>query len=144
VEDTKQKQNLTEKPVRFQFEIGYGQFFVALLVLVVFFIVPIELITNWGGITKSIEKTFSASNLQVAGTYNTTTNAAWGQSQVAGISTDNTGRYFNIPIINFQFDSTMRDPATISFSFGFILLLLSAVIILLLFVDFRKKENKYR
>jgi hypothetical protein len=128
MEETTEKQNLTNKPVKFQFEVGYGQFFGALLVLFVFFFVPIELIANWGTISTNFNKAFSTQ----------------GVPQVAGISTDNTGRYFNIPIINFPFDSTMRDPATISFAFGFILLLLSLIIILLMFADFRKKERKYR
>lgn len=123
-----EKKNLTKKPVKFQFEIGYGQFIVSLLVLGLFFFLPIQLIANWGGISQGITQAFSTQ----------------GQPQVAGINTDNTGRYFNVPVINFPFDTTMRDSATISFTFGTILIGLSIIIILLLFADFRKKEMKYR
>ena len=122
------KKNLTKKPVRLQFEIGYGQFIVSLLVLGIFFFLPIQLIANWMSISQSVTQAFSGQ----------------GQPQVAGVYTDNTGRYFNIPILNFPFDTTMRDSATISFAFGAILIILSAIIILLLFADFRKKEMKYR
>lgn len=120
------KKNLTNKPVRFQLELGYAQFFISLFVMVMFFVVPIQVISNWGSISSNLGNAFSP------------------QPQVAGISTDNTGRYFNIPIVNFQFDSTMHDPATISFAFGLILIILSIVIVMLLFADFRKKEMKYR
>jgi len=123
-----EKKNLTKKPVRFQFEIGYGQFIVSLLVVSLFFVLPIQLIANWTSISQSVTQAFSGQ----------------GQPQVAGIYTDNTGRYFNIPIINFSFDTTMRDSATLSFAFGTILIGLSIIIILLLFADFRKKEMKYR
>jgi uncharacterized membrane protein YjgN (DUF898 family) len=123
-----EKKNLTKKPVRFQFEIGYGQFIVSLLVLGLFFLLPIQLISNWTSISQGITRAFSSQ----------------GQPQVAGIYTDNTGRYLNIPILNFSFDTTMRDSATISFTFGSILIVLSIIIVLLLFADFRKKEMKYR
>lgn len=128
-ERAKARAEMLQKPFKFQLEMGFRQFFASVLMLTLFFFVPIQLITNWGSISADIKNTFAS---------------APSNAQVLGISTDNTGRYFNIPIVNFKFDSTMRDPATISFSFGFILLLLSVIIILLMFADFRKKERKYR
>lgn len=125
----KERADMLKKPFKFQLEMGFKQFFASVLMLILFFFVPIQLITNWESVSTDLKNTFSP---------------APAESQILGISTDNTGRYFNIPIINFKFDSTMRDPATISFSFGFILLLLSVIIILLMFADFRKKERKYR
>jgi len=125
----KKRAEMLQKPFKLQLEMGFRQFFASVLMLTFFFFVPIQLITNWESVSTDLKNTFSPPPAE---------------SQVLGISTDNTGRYFNIPIINFKFDSTMRDPATISFSFGFILLLLSIIIILLMFADFRKKERKYR
>ncbi len=125
----KQRAEMLQRPFKFQLEMGFRQFFASVLMLTLFFFVPIQLITNWESVSTDLKNTFAP---------------APSNAQVLGISTDNTGRYFNIPIINFKFDSTMRDPATISFAFGFILLLLSVIIILLMFADFRKKERKYR
>jgi Na+/phosphate symporter len=128
MEELEKTKTLTNEPVKFQMDFGFGQFFISILILGLFFVLPIQLVSNWDTVTATFTKTFSPTP----------------QPQVAGIFTDNTGRYFNVPIINFKFDSTMRDPATISFAFGVILLVLCIVIVLVLFADFRKKEMKYR
>ena len=128
MEELENTKTLTNKPVKFQMDFGFGQFFISILILGLFFVLPIQLVTNWDSVTASLSNTFSPTP----------------QPQVAGIFTDNSGRYFNVPIINFKFDTSMRDPATISFAFGVILLVLCIVIVLVLFADFRKKEMKYR
>ncbi len=62
---------------------------------------------------------------------------------VLGVTTDNTGRFVDIPILGFQFDTQLRDPSTISFLFGVIMLTLAIILIIVFFSDFRKKEKKY-
>jgi hypothetical protein len=63
---------------------------------------------------------------------------------VAGLSTNQSGRYYNIPIINFAFDTQLREPSTISFVFGAALLIISIIMIIVFFVDFRHRERKYK
>lgn len=62
---------------------------------------------------------------------------------VLGITTDNSGRFGNTPILNFSFDTELRDPSTISFLFGAIMLLIALIALIIFFIDFRKKERKY-
>lgn len=66
-----------------------------------------------------------------------------GAGQVMGLTTDNSGRYALLPVINFQFDTWLQDPATISLVLGAVLLLLALVIIFLFMGDFRKKDLRY-
>jgi hypothetical protein len=63
---------------------------------------------------------------------------------IAGIVSDNSGRYYTLPIFNFQFDTQLRDPSTISFTIGIAFLLLAIVMIAIFFVDFRSRERKYK
>jgi Na+-transporting methylmalonyl-CoA/oxaloacetate decarboxylase gamma subunit len=69
--------------------------------------------------------------------------AAGNSGQVLAATTDNSGRYQVIPVLNFPFDTHLHDPATISFLAGVVLLVLAIVIIAILFYDFRKREQKY-
>jgi len=129
--NSQETQDLTKKPVRFEMNLGYGQFFASLLTLGIFFVMPIMIVNNWADILSGVQTAFDVSPTASA-------------VRVAGITTDNMAKYIKIPILNFSFDTTLRDPSTISFLFGTILLLLSILIILILFADFRRKEKKYR
>jgi hypothetical protein len=147
IQKNQPQRDLTLKPVKFEMEFGFLQFFASLLVLGMFFVLPVVVVNNWGEISKSVSAAFDISGKNggtagVAGKAAGAANAATGQ--VAAAYTDNSGRYINIPIVNFAFDTTLREPSTISFLFGAILLVLSLIIILILFADFKKKENKYR
>jgi hypothetical protein len=64
--------------------------------------------------------------------------------RVAGLTSDESGRYYTIPIINFAFDTQLREPSTISFVFGAALLIISIIMIGVFFVDFRHREKKYK
>lgn len=63
---------------------------------------------------------------------------------VAGLTSDESGRYYTIPVINFAFDTQLREPSTISFVFGAALLIISVIMIGVFFVDFRHREKKYK
>lgn len=63
---------------------------------------------------------------------------------VLGITSDNSGRYFNIPLINFNFDTHLTDPATISVVFVSLLVTISIILIIIFFIDFKNRERKYR
>jgi len=62
---------------------------------------------------------------------------------VLGITTDNSGRFINIPFLGFPFDTELRDPSTLSFLFGSILFIIGLIALIIFFIDFRKKEKKY-
>ena len=126
-----QPQEKKVKPIKFEFDFGFTQFFASLLIVGLFFVLPIITINDWPDIVGGVQKVFDV---------NSTNSIA----KVAGIYTDNSGRYYQIPIIQFSFDTTLREPSTLSFLFGLILLILSIIILLILFADFRKKEKKYR
>jgi hypothetical protein len=63
---------------------------------------------------------------------------------VLGITSDNSGRYLNIPLFNFQFDTTLREPQTITFVFIILVLLISIILITVFFIDFKNREKKYK
>jgi|PlaIllAssembly_1097288.scaffolds.fasta_scaffold295504_1 hypothetical protein len=62
---------------------------------------------------------------------------------IAGITSDNSGRYITLPLVNFVFDTQLKDPSTISFTLGSALLFIAFIMIIIFFWDFRNRERKY-
>jgi hypothetical protein len=113
--------NAEHKIFRLSFETGFKPWLAAIVMVIMFFILPIYAV-DWLS-TPQVDALLTG--------------------KVAGITTDNTGRYLQVPLLNFQFDTSLRDSGSISMTFGAILLVLAIIIILISFLDFRKHEHKY-
>ena len=115
------------KPVKFEFELGFGKLLVLFAMFLTIFVLPIKIVDYLNTRDQNVWET-AGNN---------------GSGRVAGLITDNTGRYLTLPLVNFKFDTTLREPGTISFLFGSILLVLALVIVIIFYLDFRKRERKY-
>jgi hypothetical protein len=114
----------TAKPIKFEVELGFKKVFLLGLMFLTMFVLPVRIVEY----------------------LNSQDQQGWNNSgapQVAGLFTDNTGRYLTLPLVNFQFDTTLREPSTITFLFGTILIVIALLIVVILFKDFRKREHKY-
>jgi len=140
------------------FDGSFKQVLAAFIVFFVLFLLPVAIHEN------NLQANSMQTDRQAAETY---TRKALEQSQgrVGGISTDtNAGserntstesqstnspansaaenRYLMIPVLNFRLDKTLSDPASISFVFGVIFLVIATVLIWILAID-NLKKNKF-
>lgn len=113
------------KPFKIEVEFGFKKLFLLVFMFLTIFILPVRIVDY---LNVQDQKGWENSG---------------GTAKVAGLFTDNSDRYFQVPILNFQFDTTLRDASTISFLFGTILIVLALVIVIIFFKDFRKREHKY-
>jgi hypothetical protein len=113
------------------FDVNFRQFMVIAMMFLVLFVMPIQLYNY----------ILAYRNNQVQETYTISALLQNNRGQVAGLSTAeiDAQRYYSIPIINFDFDTQLQNPATIYFLFGVILILTSLVVgIILLLISSRK------
>lgn len=61
----------------------------------------------------------------------------------AAVLGETTSRYVTLPLLNFRFDTWLKETSTIAFLAGTVVLVVAVVIILLLFRNFKKREQKY-
>ncbi len=106
---------------KISFETEFKQWFVSVLLMFAIFVMPIQAVNFLNN--PKVDQVLSG--------------------RVAGITTDNSGRYLQVPVLNFQFDTSLREPGSIAVLFGVILVFIALTIILISFVNFRKREHKY-
>lgn len=111
---------LKQNPPKVSIDANWKQLLAFLGMFVALFIVPI-LAVNW-------EPSTTPEILPMTGTE-------------TSVITDNT--HLLIPIINFKLDTTFKEPATISFTVGVVVLIVSVILIVVLVKDYRKKQFKY-
>jgi hypothetical protein len=114
--DEKQK-----KKLKVGFNLGFRESLGIILCGILFFIGPIVVIEYTKQLNPALTQTYTQSAIE----------SAQG-GQVAGISTISQTtideKYFTIPLINFKFDTTLSEPASIVFLFG-VLLLIGGIIL---------------
>lgn len=110
---------LKKDPPKFSFDASIRQWVVLVAMFVFLFILPIQAV-NW----------------------DVSAPQATNNPSVLGIETDNS-RYITLPIINFQFDTSFQETATISFTVGTAIIVVALVLLVIFIKDFRKKEYKY-
>ncbi|HLD03994.1 MAG TPA: hypothetical protein VJC17_04440 [Candidatus Dojkabacteria bacterium] len=134
------------------FDGGFRQIFAAFVVFFLLFLLPVaihenNLQTNNRQAGQQSEETYTRKALEDS------------QGRVGGISTDAgisadrntantsanaaaTKRYLMIPVLNFRLDKTLSDPASVSFVFGMIFLVIALVLAWILGIDYWRK-NKF-
>ena len=125
----------------------FKTWFALIVLFVCFFVLPIFAVSwlnsfNYQQPAANTAVSTGAGNVANGGN-TAASGAATNAGNVLGVSTDNTSHYFNIPILNFNFDTQFKEPATVSFVVGLLLFIVAVVVIVLMFRDFREREHKY-
>lgn len=108
---------LKKDPPKFSIDASARQWVVLVLMFIFLFVLPIVAV-NWE--SQPVQQ----------------------QADVLGVSSDSS-RYITLPIINFKFDTTFQEPATISFTIGTLVIVVALTVLVFVIRDYRKKEYKY-
>lgn len=115
---------LKKDPPRFSVDASIRQWVVLAMMFIFLFVLPIQAV-NWEMPSESM---VTPNQIE--------------QASVLGLSTDNS-QYVMLPLINFRFDTTFQDAATVSFSIGTVIVIVALVLLYFVLKDYRKREYKY-
>lgn len=112
-------QDTPKDKIRIEFNGGFRQYFAAVFLFVLIFVLPVTIHENWTQISEEGEK-------------------------VLGIATEMTdNRYYVVPLLNFKFDTELRESSTLIFIAGIFILVLGIIVSIVMWIDFRRKLKKY-
>lgn len=113
-----------------QIDLNFRQLVVICLMFGILFVMPVQLYHYLLNYRSTLTNE----------TYTQTALVETDRGQVAGVSTTQliADRYYQIPVLNFNFDTQLKDTTTIYFLFGIIMILTSIVVGAILLAGSRK------
>jgi hypothetical protein len=135
----KPQQILSKEPLRIEFDGGFRQLFVVLVLFILLFVLPVIYIDNLRNESGPAEAAATEVTAASSPGYNGGGTATAQQGRVAGISTS---RYVIVPVLNFRLDTELKETDTLVFLGGAVCLILGGGLSLILMISDTRKNYR--